>query len=71
MEVTHMFAHRRSVQAHDLACLSTMERGNGCARVSYLAIDYPIGVNMSEKQVTTQLNAFIMAPKKLEVCVGV
>lgn len=70
MKITRIFPHRRSVQAHNLACLSTMERENGCARVSYLAIEYPIGVNMSEEQVTTQLNASIMAPKKLEVCVG-
>lgn len=34
------------------------------------AIDYPIGVNMTEEQVTTQLDAPVMAPKKLEVCVG-
>lgn len=33
------------------------------------AIEYPIGVNMTEEQVTVMLDASIMAPKKLKVCV--
>lgn len=36
----------------------------------YTAIGYPIGVNMTEAQVTTHLDASVMASKRLEVCVG-
>lgn len=36
----------------------------------YQSIDYPIDVNMTEEQVTVQLDASVMAPKKLEVCFG-
>lgn len=70
MGVTRIFPRRRSVQAHNLDCLASMEKQNGCARVVYAAMDYPIGVRMTEEQVTKQLNASIMAPKQLEVCVG-
>lgn len=70
MSLTRIFPHRRSVNAHNLACLSTMERENGCARGTYEAMDYPIDVSMTEQQVTTQLEASVMAPKKLEICVG-
>lgn len=70
MGVTRIFPHRRSVQAHNLDCLSSMEEKNACARVVYSVIDYPIGVDMTEQQVTKQLDATIMAPKRLEACVG-
>lgn len=70
MEVTRIFPHRHRVRAHNLECLTTMEKVNGCARVVYMAIDYPIGVSMTEQHVTAQLDASVMAPKKLEVCVG-
>jgi len=35
-----------------------------------MASDYPIGFNMTKEQVTTQLDAALMAPEKLELCVG-
>lgn len=70
IRVTRIFPHRHRVKAHNLECLSAMEKANGCARVVYDAADYPIGVNMTEEQVRKQLDAAIMAPKKLEVCVG-
>lgn len=68
--VTRIFPHRDRVKAHNLACLAEMERESGRARVVYNAVDYPIGVSLTEQQVTTQLDAALMAPKKLEVCVG-
>lgn len=70
MGVTRIFPHRERVKAHNLVCLAEMERTTGCARLVYNAIDYPIGVKLTEQQVTTQLDAAVMAPKKLEVCVG-
>ncbi|KAK1867019.1 hypothetical protein I4F81_009530 [Pyropia yezoensis] len=70
MGVTFIFPHCQRVQAHNLDCLSTLEKMNGSTRVVYDAIDYPIGVKMTEEQVTTQLDASVMAPKKLEVFIG-
>lgn len=70
MGVTRIFPHRHRVKAHNADCLASMEKLNGCARVVYTAIDYPIGVSMTEDQVTAQLDASVLAPKKLEVCVG-
>lgn len=70
MNVTRIFPHRHRVKAHNLVCLSKIEKENGCARAVFIAIDYPIGVNMTEAQVTAQLDASVMAPKQLEVCVG-
>ncbi|KAK1859246.1 hypothetical protein I4F81_001843 [Pyropia yezoensis] len=70
MGVTRIFPHRHRVRAHNLDSLSKLEKTNRCTRAVYQAIDYPIGVNMTVEQVTVQLDASIMAPKKLEVCVG-
>lgn len=70
MAVTRIYSHRRSFQVHNLDCLASLEKQNRCARVVYAAMDYPIGVQITEKQVTKQLNASIMAPKQPEVCVG-
>jgi len=70
LDVTHIFPHRHRVNAHNHVCLTTMELVNGCAREVFMASDYPIGVNMTKEQVTTQLDAALMAPEKLELCVG-
>lgn len=70
MDVTRIFPHRRRVKEHNLDCLWTMEKMNGCERVVYTAIDYPIGVDMAEAHVTAHLDASVMAPKQLEICVG-
>lgn len=68
--VTRIFPHGDRVKAHNLACLAEMENESERARVVYNAIDYLICVSPTEQQVTKQLDAALMAPKMLEVCVG-
>lgn len=70
MGLMRIFPHCQRVKAHNVDGLSTLEKMNRSTRVVFDAIDYPIGVKMTEKQVTTQLDASVMAPKKLEVCIG-
>lgn len=70
MSLTRIFPHRNRIKALNLVFLLKQEKDSGCALVVYSVIDYPIGVKITEKQVTTQLDAAVMAPKKLEVCLG-
>jgi len=70
LDVTHIFPRRHRVNAHNRECLDAMELLNGCVRKVFDAADYPISAYMTEEQVTTQLDAALMAPKKLELCVG-
>jgi len=70
LEVTHIFPHRERVRIHNRQCLSTMETINGCQRLVYTAIDYPIKVQLTKEEVTRQLDTALMAPEVLEVCVG-
>jgi len=70
LEVTHIFPHRNKVATHNHQCLTTMEAINGCVREVYESIDYPIRVSLTKEQVTAQLDSALMAPEKLELCVG-
>jgi len=70
MDITHIFPHRAKVDEHNEVCLSSMEVITCCKRVTYKAEDAPVGVNLSPVEVTAQLNRGLMAPEKLELCVG-
>jgi len=70
LDVTHIFPHRVKVALHNNQCLTTMELLHGTTRSVYHATDYPIGVSMTNKNVTKQLDQALMAPAVLELCVG-
>jgi len=70
LDVTHIFPHRAKVALHNNQCLTTMELLRGTTRSVYRATDYPIGVSMTNKNVTKQLDQALMAPAVLELCVG-
>ena len=70
VDTTHIFPHRAKVDEHNEACLSSMEVITGCKRITYMAEDSPVGVDLTPYEVTAQLNRGLMAPAKLELCVG-
>lgn len=70
LDATNMFPHRVGVAKHRNKCLSTMEHLYGSNRRVYEATDYRIGSYMNKELVTKQLNQALMAPERLELCVG-
>jgi len=70
LDVTDIFSHRERVKIHNWKCLWMTESINGCQRVVFMAIEYPINSQLTKEEVTRQLEQALMASEELELCIG-
>lgn len=68
--VTHLFPQTADVVKHNMQCLTELVDASACALNVYEAADKAFKSNLSELVLEKVLNKALMAPKRLEGCVG-
>lgn len=70
-DITHSFPRTLEVRAHNNKCLAQIAASDGCHRHIYKAVDRANGVKLHGRALCKFLDNILLAPRRLEHCLGV